>query len=124
MSTSTPSLGFSCSFCNYNTSNKKDYEKHKQTKKHMTNISSTNGNKIVPIKMFQCDFCNKKYKDRTGLWKHKKKCENEKKNNDISYSDKMIVGECDLLKYLIKENAELKSMLTKVLENGTIQNNI
>jgi hypothetical protein len=57
-----------------------------------------------------CDICNKKYVSRNGLWKHKQKCVLE---DEVEHTDK------DLIMLLIKENAELKNIMMKVLENGT-----
>ena len=71
---------FNCEFCDYNTYNKKDYNKHLQTLKHkklsnsdtiVTN-SDINGDKSQ-INNFEC-ICGKKYKYRQGLSHHKSKC--------------------------------------------------
>ena len=71
---------FNCEFCDYNTFNKKDYNKHLQTLKHkklsnsdtiVTN-SDINGDKSQ-INIFEC-ICGKKYKYRQGLSYHKSKC--------------------------------------------------
>jgi hypothetical protein len=69
-----------------------------------------------------CDNCYKGFSSRSGLWKHKKKCENniekticseiESKTNEISELK-------EIMKYLMKENSEMKNMMMKVIENGT-----
>ena len=65
---------FLCEICDYNTSNKKDYNKHLSTAKHVNNAS---GYTKSPKKDYQCGVCNKKYKSRYGLWNHKKTCISE-----------------------------------------------
>ena len=71
---------FECKYCNYITSSKKDYEKHKLTRKHLKetgelNMETTKNPQTQPM---ICDICGKIYKTRTGLWKHKKLCTNSK----------------------------------------------
>ena len=105
-------LFFVCINCDYNTSSKKDYNKHLLTLKHKR---LTNANdlltKILPNPQNEknkiCN-CGKKYKHLSSLCKHKKKCLLElNKNNEIS--------EKELIMMLIKQNSEL----VEVLKNGT-----
>jgi hypothetical protein len=117
-----PAPKFYCNFCDYGTSKKSSFDEHKSTGKHARqsqgNILETLGNENLPktcSQFFSCENCKKYFKNRSGLWKHNKIC-NEIKNNTNEPSDK------DLIMLLIKENSELKSMMMKVLENGT-QNN-
>ena len=64
---------FVCDICDYNTSNKKDYNKHLMTLKHNLATSSTKKSPKIPA-AYSCKQCNKTYKDRTGLWRHKQRC--------------------------------------------------
>ncbi len=118
---------FICELCDYKTSRKNNYDKHILTSKH---INVTNCNtfecKKTEEKDYMCGICSKKYNSRVGLWRHKKTCLNEEKgdiSNDKFDGDKLNISLNELVKYLMKENAELKCMLMKVLENGNIQNN-
>jgi hypothetical protein len=108
---------FLCEKCNFITSNKKDYNRHIQTKKHIVNHSGVFINQKKPQKTpddCSCD-CGKIYKDKSGLWRHKKKCTFhmnriellEQENNNIDLN----VDKDDLIKYLMKENGEFKDML-------------
>ena len=63
-------LFFECKKCNYNTSSKKDYNKHLLTRKHNLEI---NGNKWKS-KNPTCEKCEKPFKTASGLWKHQQKC--------------------------------------------------
>jgi len=111
---------FSCQLCDFKCSKLSDWNRHintiKHTHRHNGNILETPGNflEISGVK-FTCD-CGKSYNTNSGLWKHKKTCQkkyqktpknNIKKNNDEE--QKMDVY--DLVKYLMKENSELKTMM-------------
>lgn len=112
-----------CDCCDYNTSNKFDYEKHILTLKHKNNFSAMNGNLLSQKSpkntndTFKCQFCSKSYKDNSGLWRHKKKCYQKTQINQNNTSDK------ELIMMLIKENSEFKNMIIKVLDNGTHNTN-
>ena len=139
-------LKYYCSFCDFLTYNKNDYNRHIKTNKHLINTDSI----IKPEKKFLCETCLKVYKERTGLWRHKKKCmtinicnENEFENDFDNYNkqkelqdnieDDNINQETDskkynnadksenkeLIKILIQENSELKGMMMEVLKNGS-----
>jgi len=120
-----------CEICHYGTSKKSSFDNHclsaKHQKKHNGNVLETFGNqnginyaKIMPDKSknyYTCNTCNKNFKNRSGLWKHSKLCKNNnnEKNMDVY----------EMVKYLMKENNELKNiiieqqnnMITKVFEN-------
>lgn len=110
---------YTCSICNYISSNKYDYEKHCKTIKHYMASSSTKINEssdIVAKKSpddlsFVCS-CGKTYKERSGLWKHRKKCDDTTENDNDKH---MIMS-------LLKDNAELKNLIIKVIEKDSINN--
>ena len=113
---------FCCEYCHFSTSNKKDYSRHLSTDKH---LDLTNTNK-KPIKTSFVCICGKSYKHSSSLCLHKKTCLGNKDD-----SEKFEIY--DLVKFLMKENNELKNVLLeqnnkmiehqnimmKVLENGT-----
>ena len=133
---------YHCMHCDYNTSSKKDFNKHLSTDKHQKKDKSTNCNisqsdmdKIV--KTFDCN-CGKKYKERSGLWRHKKLCVNLepakidtnlviellKQNKEKEINDK------EMMMTILKENSELKTMIldmcktmTATVASGTTNNN-
>jgi hypothetical protein len=79
---------------------------------------------LPPKNPFECD-CGKIYKDYSGLWRHKKKCENDTGKNEyieIESKTNEITELKEIMKYLMKENSDMKNMIMKVIENGT-QNN-
>ena len=112
---------FHCENCDYITSKKSSYDDHLLSRKHLAAI---NGNQILPkfCSEFICQNCSKKYVTNSGLWRHKQKCitgENIKTEENIKIDDK----QTDIIMMLIKENNDFKTMMMKVLENGTHNNN-
>ena len=101
-----------CEYCDYNTSKKCDYEKHLSTDKHKKRENETNETdlKQESLKKFVC-FCNKSFNSRTSLWRHKNKCIEEKKDEDPS--DK------ELIMMLIKQNTQLIQQNAELVKNGT-----
>ena len=110
---------FLCKTCDFKCCKKSDWERHVNTKKHEYrhngNILETPGNNLAPknAEIF-CD-CGKSYNSHSGLWKHKKSCpcvnqngskENTNNNEKIELHDLV-----DLVKILVKENSDLKSMM-------------
>ena len=110
---------FTCSDCDYNTSVKKDFQKHLETQKHKINILSTKSTFCQHKNPYTCLSCNKSYSERSGLWRHKKKCPGFIENKEVLEEE---LTDKDLIMMLIKENSELKNMMMKVLENGTNNN--
>ena len=117
-------LNFCCEKCNYNTSVKKDFNKHLMTLKHKNRENSDQENNLSQSKLFICN-CGKKYKYKQGLSLHKKKCEGEKKEeNTIIESDNKDTMK-DLVFKLINENQELRKTITEMIPKmGNNNNNL
>jgi hypothetical protein len=131
-------INLECNLCNFKCKNKRDYERHIITKKHL-NTSFIKNN----TKMNVCKICNKEYRNRSGLWKHYRKIhfkeeldiydrdikydlvnketnniqEKEEKNINLLNNESSIVKNdknediFDLIKYLMKENNDFKNLL-------------
>jgi hypothetical protein len=109
--------------CDFFTSNKKDYSRHIETIKH-----KHKGNQCLSIQKtqknpnYEC-LCGKKYKDNSGLWRHKKICiQNSIIKEDIKEDIKE--NKDELIKYLIKENQDFKSLILEIVKKDTTTNNI
>jgi hypothetical protein len=116
--------GFFCKNCDFKCFKQSDWERHVHTIKH---LHRHEGNKMETLesynnKLCSC-ICGKNYSSRGGLWKHKKKCNFEE--NNINYSEQNEIQELkEFMKYLMKENSEMKTMMIDVIKNGThITNN-
>ena len=126
-----------CISCDYKTCNKYDFAKHLSTVKHKIAILATNRQPLATdfaisgdlsqdelckqnaiIKQYACHDCGRRYKDKSGLWKHNKKCTKKHIVNVAEENLKIIVQDDlkefdnnELIKELMKQNQEFKSML-------------
>jgi predicted RNA-binding Zn-ribbon protein involved in translation (DUF1610 family) len=121
------SAKYSCENCDYHTKRKCNYDEHLLTSKHKF-ATFSNENPAISSAKFTCPNCSKKYNDNSGLWRHKKKCidiqdntsenmKNDNSNNDTSNKD-------NLIEYLIKENAEFKTLILELVkkDNNNLTN--
>jgi hypothetical protein len=89
---------YECKFCDYVTSNRKDFNKHILTKKHNYNKYNKNTTKRHPEHNMVCE-CGKSYNHRASLYNHKKKCvvinnnETNNGNKNVNVVDNTIIGE-------------------------------
>lgn len=121
-----------CELCNLQTNNKKDFNKHITTAKHLKTTTGNifcviNGDKKDNIPL-ACQ-CGKTYKHHSSLWKHKKTCSNKNNQSEINemveqMSEKQLIKELLMQnQQLIFENKEFKEMMfeqsNKMLEIAT-----
>ena len=111
---------FCCEKCNYITDRKNNFTTHMTSAKHLKELNGTDFKQILSNK-FECEICNRLYATASGLWKHQQKCIAEEEIKKPG-ADENEPTDKDLIMLLIKENSELKNMMMKVLENGTMQN--
>lgn len=101
----SPHLGsktlYSCVYCDYNTTNSKDYKKHCFTTKHQNRISG-NLKEINKTQDLLCS-CGKEYQTYSGLWRHKKKC-----NTDTPVTKEITP---DLVLKIIEQNKDLTNVI-------------
>ena len=120
---------FSCEICHFSCSKKGDWNRHIIRPKHLKHLKmiqdDTKKNikdiKDITLCCYKCE-CGNTYKHHSGLWRHKKTC---KIKNDIDNNNNNKIDEPtdkELIMLLIKENSELKTMMMKVIENGTTNN--
>jgi len=115
---------FVCEKCDYICCKKGDFNKHLHSIKHNT----TNTTNIQQEFSFSCE-CGKGYNHRASLYNHKKTCslknkctiETENINNPADHSDKdqLILMLIKQNSELIKETADFKNIMMKVIETGT-----
>ena len=131
---------YSCTHCNLITSNKKDFNKHIHTKKHLknVNISEKNTKNADDLTLFNnslttnpkkishniCSKCNKNYKSRVGLWYHNKKCKFSEENTNLNEENISLTTEeieekseegnpmnTTMILELLKQNNEFKELI-------------
>ncbi len=106
---------FSCTTCDYNTGNKKDFNKHLLTAKHINRTTRTeNPPKLPkPPTAYNCN-CGKIFSARNSLWYHKKKCADQTNNHVTSPADTPnILIDSHVVIKLLKQNDEFKTMMVE-----------
>jgi hypothetical protein len=99
---------FSCENCDYSSSNKKDYNRHLMTRKHLL-LTSFNDFEPKKTPTFVCKVCSKLYNSKVGLWYHNKKCNIE---SEISLNvNSSGIDYNSLILNLVNENNELKNAI-------------
>jgi len=120
-----------CEVCDYNCCKKYNWDKHLTTSKHFkateSNNPATEKWQKVANKMFCCENCGKEYNDRTGLWRHKKKCNQEKEQDETQTKQEETKNEInfdkELFMMLINQNKELLEIVKNGTHNTTTTNN-
>ena len=118
-----------CGSCNFSSSNKKDYNRHIQTRKHKEEINGNEGKIKIPL----CENCNKTFKTESGLWKHKKNCKAILKN-ELREPEKVVEGGVpdiskmitpDMIMTLLTQNQEFKELIVEQHQEMTkLQNKL
>ena len=104
---------FYCGKCDFLSGNKKDYNRHILTRKHV--MDNKDKERITEKPQHQCMMCSKRYKYASGLSKHKRKCIYILKKEN----KKIVDPEKESLK---EEVAELKKMMKQMLKSQANQN--
>jgi hypothetical protein len=122
-----------CEHCHVNTNNKKDYNKHLATRKHINVYKCLQDGGGTLIQKFVCD-CGKEYKYRQSLCVHRKSCKFNKPSSDIinipkpekvEKTETEIKTLTDLVLELVKSNQDLQKQMLDVCKNSNsiINNN-
>jgi hypothetical protein len=109
-------IKYRCDACNTITSNKKDYNKHLLTHKHIKNIKKEQQEIIQTFQKHECINCNKIYNSRSGLWRHIKTCNttNDEINTIIEPPQKNIKQLTSLVMKLMKNNEKLTKEISEI----------
>ena len=114
---------YTCDACVFTTFNKKDYNRHLITQKHINIINNLNNTD----NLFVCN-CGKKYKHKSSYYKHRKNCTieinnietNNNNNNNININKNNDNEDNsyykDVIVNLIKENHDIKEIMKKQQE--------
>lgn len=140
-------MEYYCECCEYRTSDKGNYSRHKKTKKHITKSNKLDNSKLSrslndpqksPIstlnkKTYNCEFCNIEIARSCHLSRHYKICSFRKssiKLNELSHKNKNIKNDSKIklleekLKNFEKENNMIKIESEKRIKLLEKQNNI
>jgi len=126
---------FTCTTCDYSTSNKKDFAKHCETIKHVRGEmvkknpqKSPNDTSSQNSHPYSCPYCERSYKFQSGYSRHKAKCTSAPTDASVGklkqYNDDML----SLLKETTDTNSKLCEKIlslerASVVNNNTVNNN-
>lgn len=125
---------FSCDICQFITGNKKDFDRHNSTRKHLEGVKwYQNDNNFTHFTPKHVCECGKNYNYISGLSRHKKICKNHEKNGENVETHCQPYGDVKSLTNLVldvvkqnheitNQNQELQKQLLEICKNGT--NNI
>ena len=118
-------LKFTCDYCDFKTNNKKDFNRHNMTAKHINRckiLSMANENTHTPSIVYKCKNCDKIYKHQSSLCKHNKICK------DVSQPTSSInqIINTEMFMEIVKQSKEIQNVLVeqnkelqqKLLEQG------
>ena len=118
-----------CEKCTFISSNKKDYNKHLTTAKHI-NTTNTTPNTTKNTPQYICS-CGKIYNYRASLYNHKKRCTyiddvNNGMHDELQNNINEPTGDATTVLLLLKQNQEFKSLMleqyTNLQENLQVTN--
>jgi len=128
----TSSSFFVCELCDYKCSKKFNLDRHCLSSRHIKEINRKEKEEKEAKKekneQFYCETCNKEFKTRSGLWKHSKTCNFKDKKSVATDENETITTSNEIhelkeiMKYLMKENSEMKNMMMDVIKTGTHNN--
>lgn len=111
---------YSCEICGIKTNNKKDYNKHIATLKHINRTKRGFLEQENP-NIFSCKNCNKTYKARNSLWYHERKCEEVSVKkievDNVSELKSLVLEVMKCNNELHKQNTELHKQMIDVCKN-------
>jgi len=118
---------YSCDICLFITGNKKDFDRHNSTRKHLEGVKwYQNDNNFTHFTPKHICECGKIYNYISGLSRHKRICKNQEKN-DTEYTDIKSLTNIvlDVVKQnheITNQNQELQKQLLEICKKGTISN--
>ena len=110
---------FSCEKCDFSCNNKKDYNRHLHTLKHIKMENNDKNTSKLPG--FVCE-CGKQYTYRQGLHYHKQTCNNVNHKDTPNSSEEPQQDDKTLILELLKQNKELHEMVIELVKNVRTSN--
>ena len=111
---------FECKNCDFKCCKPSDWDRHVLTLKHQneTNATKMKQKNAEKNKDYKCS-CGQILNSRSTIWRHKKKCGEDKLDGpEKSHSlDTDLSSDKNIIKMLIKDNSELKSMMLEVVKS-------
>jgi len=118
---------YSCDVCQFITGNKKDFDRHNTTRKHLEGVKwYQNDNNFTHFTPKHICECGKIYTYISGLSRHKKTCKNQEKTipeySDIKSLTNIVLDVVKQNHDITNQNQELQKQLLEICKKGTISN--
>lgn len=119
---------YSCEICQFITGNKKDYDRHTSTLKHLEGVKwYQNGNNFTHFTPKHICECGKIYTYISGLSRHKKICKNQdfsenigvEKYDDVKTLTTLVLDVVKQNHDITTQNQELQKQLLEICKIGT-----
>jgi hypothetical protein len=111
-------MQYNCELCHYNTLNKKDYNKHLLTQKHII-LTTSDPTTEQQHHTYTCD-CGKIYKHRQSLHNHGIKCTYDTSVEESNESTvNTVINDSATIAELLRQNQEFKQLM--IDQNKQIQ---
>ena len=104
---------YNCNICNYSTTYRANYEKHRNTKKCKIACLKTNNISLLENILWKCG-CGKTYKHQSGLSRHKLGCKRDKLVDENVLDNKIIRN----IHIENNDTNELKCMFMNIMEEN------
>ena len=116
-----------CEICQFITGNKKDFDRHNSTRKHLEGVKwYQNGNNFTHFTPKHICECGKSYNYISGLSRHKKTCKFQEKTapeyTDIKSLTNIVLDVVKQNHEITNQNQELQKQLLEICKKGTITN--
>lgn len=111
-----------CEKCDYKTSRKSQFDRHKMTLKHKLELNDNKKSSKISVSLHKCE-CGKIYKFASGLSRHKMVCKNEtvEKHCDLIDDEPNYKA---MFMTLVKQNADLQKTIQNIVPKiGNTTNN-
>jgi len=109
---------FHCEKCDFNTSKRRNYEKHLLTRKHQNNDKMMTNDDTEKSSLYLCD-CGKVYRHRQGLHFHKKTCaQSQSEPVDTTPTENMIVLQIEEHPEQPSEVSVLTSLVMEIVKSN------
>jgi hypothetical protein len=121
-----------CDFCDFSSSNKKDYNRHLLTLKHKKETNGGQVDETENLENYICG-CGREYKCRQGLWKHKKNClayktpkktPHKEPDSDLKILTNLVLDVVKQNQELVSQNSELTNKIVDICKVGQTTNSI
>jgi hypothetical protein len=106
---------FYCADCDFQASQKIDYDRHLMTRKHQSGkkqkLLEGQNTDTTHATEYPCPNCNRTFISHSGLWKHTRKCKDAVNEGNSSDTQEKTEKKEEIVTILLKQNEEYRTLL-------------